>query len=366
MTNNISPSKRYNNIKLGLSVGKSIASFILVLMFITTGLSKLFTQYLFTSFSNDYLVLIIYTAGISLVSGLLFFPVNFYSEYLLEHKYGLSNQTVLKWFVEGLKGLLLTLVIGVPVLLFFYWVISTYPEQWWFIFALFLFLLSVVLARILPVLILPLFYKITPIENEELKNRINNLAKNSGMKVENIYKFDMSKNTKKANAAFTGLGKSKRIILGDTLLDDYSIDEIETVLAHEFGHYKEKHIIKLVGIGTVNSFLTLFLISSIYKILLPYFGFTKVNDIAALPLLVLLSMVISLILNPINSGISRKFEYSADRYAVNSTGKKEDFIRTLNKLTDQNLGDKEPHPIVEWFFYSHPSIKNRISAIEKL
>ena len=176
----------------------------------------------------------------------------------------------------------------------------------------------------------------------------------------------MSKNTKKANAAFTGIGKSKRILLGDTLLDNYSNDEIETVIAHELGHYKKKHIIKNIIIGTVSSFVTLFLIAVLYKISIEWFGFDSINNIAALPLLMLWAMLIGLIQSPLSNILSRKYEYEADECAIKSTMKANAFISTLNKLNEQNLGDKDPHPFVEWFFYSHPSVKKRISAIENL
>ena len=176
----------------------------------------------------------------------------------------------------------------------------------------------------------------------------------------------MSKNTKKANAAFTGIGKSKRILLGDTLLDNYTDDEIETVIAHELGHYKKKHIIKNIIIGTVSSFVTLFLIAVLYNVSIGWFGFKSISNIAALPLLTLWAMLIGLIQSPLSNILSRKYEYEADEYAITSTNKAEAFISTLNKLNEQNLGDKDPHPFVEWFFYSHPSVKKRISAIEKL
>ena len=210
-----------------------------------------------------------------------------------------------------------------------------------------------------------MFYKITPIDDEDLKGRINSLAKDAGIKVENVYKFDMSKNTKKANAAFTGIGKSKRILLGDTLLENYTKDEIETVIAHELGHYKKKHIIKNIVISTIASFLTLFIISVLYNISIQWFGFDKITIVAALPLLSIWIMLIGLIQTPLTNILSRKYEYEADEYAITSTGKPVSFESTLNKLTEQNLGDKDPHPFVEWFFYSHPSIKNRISALEK-
>jgi STE24 endopeptidase len=198
------------------------------------------------------------------------------------------------------------------------------------------------------------------------KEKITKLASNANLKVENVYKFDMSKKTKKANAAFTGLGKTKRIILGDTLLDSYSTEEIETVIAHELGHFKKKHIIKNILIGTASSFLTLFLIALLYQNSLSWFGYEYITQVSAIPLLAIWSMLIGLITTPLGNILSRKFEFEADEYAVIETKNPFAFKQTMEKLTaEQNLGDKEPHPFVEWFFYSHPSIRNRISAIEK-
>ncbi len=358
-------SKKYNNIKLGISIGKGITSFLVILLFVITGLSTSLQNYIAGFLTNNYLIFLAFVFITGLAAGILFFPVNYYSEFYLEHKYNLSNQTLFKWLWEDFKGLLLSLAIGIPILLLFFYSLNKFNLMWWLPFAIILFVISVVLARIVPVIILPIFYKITPIENEELKERIQKNAKDAGIIVENVYKFDMSKNTKKANAAFTGIGKSKRILLGDTLLDSYTIDEIETVIAHELGHYKRKHIIKNIIIGTASSFLTLFLIAYLYNLSLGWFGFNSIIQIAALPLLSLWAMLVGLILTPLTNIISRKFEFEADEYAIISTGKKDAFISTLNKLTDQNLGDREPNAFVEWFFYSHPSIKIRISAINK-
>lgn len=358
-------SKHYNNLKLFLSISKGITTFILLFLFVYTGLSRTLYNTLTTYSHNSYILFLLFLAVISIITAILFFPLNLYSGFYLEHKYNLSNQTFLAWIWEDVKGLLVSLVIGIPVLLLFFYSLNRFGAAWWLPFSILLFVLSVVLARIVPVIILPLFYKITPLEDEDLKTRINILAKDAGINVQNVYKFNMSKNTKKANAAFTGIGKSKRIILGDTLLDKFSNDEIETVIAHELGHFKKKHIIKNIIIGTVTSFLTLFLIAFFYDKSIAWFGFTGRIDIPALPLLSLWAMVIGLVITPLSNLISRKYEYEADDYAIASTGKPAHFIATLEKLNEQNLGDKDPHPLVEWFFYSHPSIKKRIAAINK-
>ena len=358
-------SKKYNNIKLGFSIGEGVLSFILIFLFVFTGLSLSLQDYLNQVTSNSYILFLLFTLATGIAMAIIFSPINFYTGFYIEHKYNLSNQTFFKWIWEGAKGIAVSSVIGLPLLIFFYYTLNQFGNLWWLPFAVVLFIVSVILARVVPVFILPLFYKISPIEDEDLKNRINSLAADAGIKVENVYKFNMSKNTKKANAAFTGIGKSKRILLGDTLLENYTKDEIETVIAHELGHYKKKHIIKNIVIGTAASFLTLFAISFLYEISIQWFGFNKITIVAALPLLSLWIMLIGLIQTPLTNIISRKYEYEADEYAVTSTGKPSSFEATLEKLTEQNLGDKNPHPFVEWFFYSHPSIKNRISALKR-
>jgi len=361
----VDSAKKYNNIKLAIGIGEGIFSFILILLFVWLGYSLQLEFFLSNYFANSYLLFISFVLVIGFIGSILSFPVSWYSGFFLEHKYNLSNQTFWKWIWEGLKGFLVSLVIGIPILLTFYYVLNTFYSLWWLPFAIIMFLIFVVLSQIFPVLIFPIFYKITPLEDENLRARITNLAKNAKLKVENVYKFNMSKNTKKANAAFTGLGKTKRIILGDTLLNNYSMEEIETVIAHELGHYKNKHIIKNIIIGTASSFLTLFLIALLYQNSLDWFGFESITQVSALPLLALWSMLIGIIQTPLGNILSRKFEYEADEYAVIETKNPFAFKKTLEKLTDQNLGDKEPHPFVEWFFYSHPSIKNRIAAIDQ-
>lgn len=356
-------SKKYNNTKLALSISETILTFILLFIFVKSGLSFSLENYLAGFTENDYFRFLLYVVFAGVCFALLFSPFSFYSGFVLEHKYKLSNQTFLQWIWEGTKGILISLVIGLPILLFFFYMLRQFGENWWFPFAVFLFIVSVVLARIVPVFILPLFYKIVPLENEELKERIVRLAEIAKMKIENVFSFNMSKTTKKANAAFTGLGKSKRVLLADTLLEKYSLDEVETVLAHEFGHYKRKHIVKNILLGTFFSFVTLFLIAKLYSFSLPFFNAEKPTQIFVLPVLALWGMLISLLVQPVSNIISRKFEYEADEFAITTTGKHEAFLNTLDKLTEQNLGDREPHPFVEWFFYSHPSINKRKNAI---
>jgi STE24 endopeptidase len=352
-------SKKYNRIKLAAGIAKGVITFILIFLFVYSGYSLKLENYIAQYFSNQYLLFISFVFVTGAAAGIIFFPLSYYIEFHLEHKYNLSNQTIWKWIKENLKGLAVAAVIGIPILVFFFYSLNKFGTLWWLPFAIGLFFISVILAKIVPVLILPLFYKISPIDDEDLKERIERLCKDAGIKLKDVYKFDMSRNTKKANAAFTGLGKSKRILLGDTLLSNFTNDEIETVIAHELGHYKKKHIIKNIIIGTASSFLTLFLIASLYKLSIGWFGFESITLIAAVPLLSLWGMLIGIVQTPLMNILSRKYEYEADEYAVVASGKPSAFLNTLEKLSDQNLADKNPHPFIEWFFYSHPSIKNR-------
>lgn len=357
--------KKYNKSKLAVGIIETLLSFILIFLFVKIGLNTWLEELIRSYSLNDYIVFFLFILFMGIGSAALLSPLSFYSGYYLEHKYNLSNQSFLKWVWESFKAVAVSSVIAAPIILVFYYSILNYGTNWWLPFAVVLFLFSVILARVVPVFILPLFYKLIPIENESLKNRITQLAHEAGIKVENIFKFDMSKNTKKANAAFTGIGKSKRILLGDTLLDNFSEDEIETVIAHELGHYKKKHIIKNILYGTAASFITLYFVSILYSNSIAWFNLKSIEQIAALPLLALWLMIIGLVQTPLGNILSRKYEYEADQYAIQATQKAAVFITTLEKLNKQNLGDPEPHPFVEWYFYSHPSIAKRINAILK-
>jgi len=352
-------AKKYNNIKLAGGIAKGIASFILIAVFVVSGLSRSLYSFCASLSGNEYIIFIFFVFAAGIASSVIFFPADYYLDYYLEHKYSLSNQTFFKWIWEDLKESLVGSAISIPILLLFFLALNKFGSLWWLPFSIILFIVSVLLAKIAPVVIFPLFYKITAYNNDELKEKIMKLSEGAGMKVENIYLFNMSKNTKKANAAFTGLGSTKRILLGDTLIENFTPDEIETIIAHELGHYKKKHIIKNIILGVFFSFISFYVIASLYEMSLLWIGFSLRTEIAALPLLALWGMLIGALLAPVSSYISRKFEYEADAYAVETAGKKEAFISALNKLTDQNLADRDPHPFVEWYFYSHPSVGNR-------
>ncbi|HMS33093.1 MAG TPA: M48 family metallopeptidase [Ignavibacteria bacterium] len=353
-------AKKYSKTHQILSLTGSITFYAVLIILVFTGLSKSILAIAHSYTSNDYFALLIFLGIIGIAENIINFPLNFYSGYVLEHKYDLSNQTLSKYFLEKLKGLILGIVIGIPILFAFYYILSEFGSNWWLILGIFMFIVSVIIGRLAPTLIMPLFYKFKPIENENIKNRILELCKKTGVKIQGIFTFDMSKNTKKANAAFTGMGKSRRIILGDTLMNNFTESEIETVFAHEVGHYTKRHILKMMTVSTIMTFLGLFITAKLYEVSLGYFGFTSVSDISALPLLFLYLSLYGLITTPISNIQSRKYEWEADTFALKTTKDKGAFISAMEKLADQNLADKTPNKIIEYLFHSHPSLEKRI------
>jgi STE24 endopeptidase len=358
--NKESLAKKYSRTHQVLSVIETILFFSIIIFLLFSGLSKDIENISYNYSSNAYIALLIFIGIIGIAESVINFPLDFYSGYILEHKYNLSNQTIFKYFLEKAKGTAVGLVIGLPVILIFYFILINFENYWWLILGLFMFFFSVILARIAPVLIFPLFYKFKPVDDESLNKKIMSICDKTGIKIKGIFVFDMSKNTKKANAAFTGIGKSKRIILGDTLVDKFNEDEIESVFAHEAGHFKKKHILKSMLLSTILTFAGLYITSIFYKSSLNYFGFSNTYDISALPLLALFLSLYGLITTPLASILSRKYEWEADTFALETTGNNDAFISAMEKLAEQNLADKEPNKIIEFLFHSHPSLKKRI------
>ncbi|HRA99408.1 MAG TPA: M48 family metallopeptidase [Ignavibacteria bacterium] len=357
-------AKKYSKINQIISLSETVIFFAITVIFIAGGYSKEVKELAFSFTTNDYAAVLIFFGIFGIIQSVITFPLSFYSDYTLEHKYGLSNQTIPGYFKEKIKGMLIGLLLGIPLLLIFFFIIKNYSESWWLILGAVMFFFSVIIGRLAPTLIMPLFYKFKPLENEEIKQKILSLCEKTGVRIQGIFEFNMSKNTKKANAAFTGIGKSKRIILGDTLLKNFSPEEIETVFAHEMGHYKKRHIMKLMTVSVFMTFAGLYLTSLAYSNSLNTFGFNSVSEIAALPLLFIYLSLFGLITSPISNILSRKFEWEADTFAIETTRDKGAFISAMEKLADQNLADKTPNKIIEFLFHSHPSIDKRIKFAE--
>lgn len=358
-------AKTYEKIKLILSLSETVLSIMLLLIFVIAGYSSQLRDLVSAWVDNPWLRLLLYTGILGAGFSVLGFPFSFISAFWLEHHFGLSNQSFRAWLWEKSKASAIGLILFTPVLLIFYYFLLNFSGLWWLFTAIVLFIFSIILGRVAPQVIFPLFYKFEKIDDEDMISRMKELARKGKFNLDGVYRFNMSKNTKKANAAFTGLGRSKRIILGDTLLDSFSIDEIETVFAHEVGHYVNKHLLTGVMVGTVNTFAGLYLAHIIYAWLVTEMGFTGPADLAGLPLISLILTGFALITGPLSNMLSRRHEFQADRYALENSSAPASFISAMRKLSAMNLSDDQPHPLVEFLFHGHPAVSKRIAAAER-
>jgi STE24 endopeptidase len=356
----------YARIRRRLMLGDLALGGIYALLWLLTGWSIALRDYLLGLTNNDWLLV----AGFILVFGGIYFlidlPLGYYSSYVLPHRYGLSTQTFKGWIGDQVKSVLVGGVLGLLVIEIIYFVLRISPNLWWLWAGLILLFFNVILANLAPVLLMPLFYKFVPLEEEhaDLVARLLNLAERAGTRVRGVYKFDMSRRTKAANAAITGLGNTRRIILGDTLIEEFTPDEIETVLAHELGHQVHRDIPIGILVESVITLGGLYLASLVLEWAVAALGYTGVSDVAAMPLFVLVMGAYGLLVMPLGNAFSRWREIRADEYALKMTGKGEAYASALTRLANQNLAEADPEPWVESLLYSHPALGKRIAMAE--
>ena len=359
-------AKTYARTKLLTAILSSILSFLLLLGVVMSGFSGTLAQEVHKRAFHELAALLAFVVVLAVLNAVITLPLNFYSGYVLEHRYQLSNQTFRQWVVEQLKGFSVGAPIGLVVLFVLYSCIKAFDTMWWLPVGIVFTLLNIVAARLAPILIFPLFYESTPLQNGHLKDRLARIASEEGMRVEGVFSFNLSKNTRKANAVFTGIGRAKRILLGDTLMHNFSNDEIETVLAHEVGHYHYRHLRKAILVGVGTTFVGLFVAAHLHSWSLDLLGIIALTDLAGLPLLAVWLSLYGLFTSPIAHLMSRRHEREADAYAVRVTRNGAAFISALRKLATMNLADPDPHPLVEILFYSHPPTAKRIHIVESL
>ena len=352
-------AKRYSNIKYTLEITGIIYTLIIIVLFLKSGLSRNLALALGKS-ALTFLILPLYLLIIALGYYLLVFALNFYQSYILEHKFSLTTQALDDWFKDQLKSGVISYVISLILVSAFYFILKYNPDTWWLAISVFWIFFSVVLAKLLPIVIIPLFFKYKKLSDENLRERIMRLAKKMKVRVLDCFEIDFSKKTLKGNAAFVGIGNTRRVILADTLKDKYNYDEIEVILAHEFSHYQLKHLLKLVVVNSIVTLAVFYLIFRTNIYILGSFGLSSLNDLAGLPVILIYFIVFGIITQPLEAFISRSFERSADSLALETTGLKEAFISTMDKLAAQNLSDRNPHPIIKFFFFDHPPVDERI------
>ncbi len=336
-------------------------------IFVREWLTTLVTGNWSVTTGSDWLIIALYIAIFGGVYSLLTMPLGYYSGFVLPHRFGQSNQSLKDWIVDRIKGLAIGAPLGLLMLELLYLALRLTGELWWLYAAGGLLLFNVILSNLAPVLIMPLFNKYVPLgdEHKDLEDRLLNLAKRANTKVQGVFKFDMSKRTKAANAALTGIGNTRRIILGDTLISEFTPDEIETVLAHELGHHVHKDIPFLIISGTLLVTIGLFIASQALNYAVNFFSFASAADVAAFPALSLILGAYGLLTQPLENALSRWRENMADDYALSSTGKHEAFASAFTRLANQNLGEIDPEKWVVFMFYSHPPLGERIAKARK-
>jgi STE24 endopeptidase len=358
-------TRAYNRARRWLEIGDLAVSFGFLIVLLATGWTKTLSS-LATRLGRDQyaLDLFFYVMFLSVISKVLGFALDFYG-FRLEHRFNLSNQRLGSWIKDEFKGWLLGLVMATLLAEIVYALIRTSPQYWWIIAWMIFMGLFIFFAQIAPVVLFPLFYKFAPLQNDELKARLMRLGERAGTRVRGVYEWKLSEKSKKANAALTGLGNTRRIILADTLLQNYSNDEIEAVLAHELGHHVHGHMMKMILVQAVVTLAGFWAANAVLRYAIDEQGmFQHLADFANLPLLALVASGLSLLLMPALNAYSRFTERQADLYCWKCVADVTPYITAMEKLARQNLSESHPSRLVELLFHSHPPISKRIAAAQ--
>ena len=311
---------------------------------------------------------LIFFGLLAIISGIAGLPFELYDTFVLEKKYGFSTITWRLWITDLIKSLIISVILMTIMISAFMAFIHYLPASWWFWAWAFFTLFEITLLWLYPVLIAPLFNKFEPIKDEELREKINALMDKAGLKTRGIYQVDEGKRSKHTNAYFTGIGKTKRIVLYDTLLSSHTPDEIVAVLAHEIGHWKKKHILKQLTFMIIASLVLLYFIYLIvnWSLLYNAFGLKVTPVYAGLFLVSLYLSSAGYFSSPIGAAVTRRYEREADRMAFELTGTAQPMINALKRLAKDNLTNLHPHPLYVWFHYSHPPLIERIEYLQAM
>lgn len=348
-------------------IGTAVAGLALLGLSLTGGAHRLrevsaaITQWLPGGF-DDAMTVVAMTMALILILQVVELPFAYYQGYLLEHRYGLSTQTIAHWMSDYAKGIALGLVLGAAGTSVVFTTLRNAPGQWWWMSAAIFAVATIGLAQLAPVVLLPIFYKFRPLDRPALVDRLMTLAARARTDVVGVFEWVLSSHTRKANAALAGMGKTRRILLSDTLLADYSEDEIEVILAHELAHHVHRDLWRGIAVQALSLLAGFFVADVVLRAMADTLGLRGLSDPAGLPLLMLFGGVWSFALMPVANALSRAQERAADRYALTTTRNVDAFVTAMKRLSQQNLAEEYPSPLVRWLFYSHPPIRERIDA----
>lgn len=356
--------KRYQRQKLLATITSTVLTFLWIAFLALLLGPALGEQYTAWFGENDWLRLFASAAVLAVSLEILTFPIEFWSSFILEHRYQLSNQSLARWLWKRVKSYVLGGALGLALLSGIYALLWTTGGWWWLWATVGWLLMTLVLGRLLPVVILPLFYTVTRLDDPALLVRLRRLTEGTSLAVEGVYQLNLSDETRKANAALAGMGRTRRVLLGDTLLAQFTPEEIEVIFAHEVGHHVHAHLPKLIVAGVVLAFAGFALVDNVLGVAAPWLGYRDLPDPAALPLFVLVLGLFGLVLAPAQNALSRFFETQCDRYALTRTANPTAYRSAFIKLARLNKSDPDPHPLVAWLFYDHPPIRERLALAE--
>ena len=354
---------RYQRARRWASVSGTVLAATWLLLLMVMGWSTWLREVAETLAGPSFVLTVIcYVILVAVLSEAVQLPLAFYQGVILERRYALSTQTTTRWWIDRLKAGGLGLAFAVTGGLVVWSLLRWSPDYWWLVASLYFACFLVVLAQVGPVLLLPVFYTFKPLQRPTLVARLVRLAERAGARVLGVFEWQLGDRTRKANAALTGIGRTRLILLSDTLLAEHSDDEIEVVLAHELAHHVHHDIWKALALEAVLILLGFYLADLVLGAAVGHFGLAGRDDIAGLPLLILAGGAVSLALLPLANALSRAHERRADRYALEMTGNAQAFASAMRRLAIQNLAEDRPSKLVEILFYSHPPVAARLEA----
>jgi STE24 endopeptidase len=311
---------------------------------------------------------LLFLGALTLISSVAGLPLSYYQTFVIEKKYGFSTISLGLWITDLFKSLMISLILLGSLLTALLALMDYSPHRWWLLVWLVFAFFQLMMLYLYPVVIAPLFNKYEKIKDEELREAIVNLMARVGLKTEGVYQMDAGKRSRHTNAYFTGLGKTKRIVLYDTLLTSHTSEEILSVLAHEIGHWRKRHILKQLILMEVLSLVVFYLISRFveWPYLYQTFGFAQNLSYAGLFLATALLGPVAFLLTPFGTAIMRRFEREADEFAYTLTGTVAPLCNALKRLAKDNLSNLHPHPLYAWFYYSHPPLTERIAHLQHM
>ncbi|MBT3314606.1 MAG: M48 family metallopeptidase [Anaerolineae bacterium] len=360
-------SQRYTRVQTRFGQARSSLSLIVTIGFILVGGFSTVDMVARRLGQGSIVTGLIFTGILFVLSSLFSLPFSVYFTFVIEERFGFNRTTLKIFILDLIKGTLLSVLLGAPLLAMLLWFFESTGEFAWLYSWIGLSLFTFVMQFLAPVLIMPLFNKFTPLEDGELKEKIIAYAQEQDFSLEGIYTMDGSKRSTRLNAFFTGFGRFRRIIFFDTLLEKLEDDEVVVVLAHEMGHFKRKHILKMMGTSLLQSGLMFFILSLFLgnEQLFAAFGMENISIYASLTFFLFLYAPISSLISIFFNIFSRKYEYEADVWAVETTGKGKALISGLQKLSVHNLSNLTPHPLNVFLNYSHPPVLERVREIEE-